>query len=80
MWTKIDSMFDVLTFFVEKIEKNETTIIDWLNWDEKIKMIIEFNSRMCFFVEDSVDLLIDYFVDISSKISTKNDFSRFFLI
>jgi hypothetical protein len=25
---EIDSMFDVLTLFVEKIEKNKTTIID----------------------------------------------------
>ncbi len=41
-------MFDVLILFVERIEKNETTIINWLNWDEEIKMIIEFNSKICF--------------------------------
>ncbi len=74
---EIDSMFDVLTLFVEKIEKNKTTIIDWLNWDEKIKMIIEFNSRICHFVEDLIDSKINHFADLF-EISTRNDSSRFF--
>jgi hypothetical protein len=43
-------------------------------------MIIEFNSKIYFFVEDFIDLMIDHFVDILFKISTKNDSSRFFLI
>jgi hypothetical protein len=42
-------------------------------------MIIEFNSKTYFFVENSIDLKIDRFVDLF-KISTKNDSSRFFLI
>jgi hypothetical protein len=43
-------------------------------------MIIEFHSKACFFVENSIDLMIDRFADISFKISTKSDSSRFFLI
>ncbi len=72
-------MLDVLILFVEKIEKNETAVINWLSWDEKIKMIIEFNSRICLFVEDSIDSEVDRFADLF-EISTKNDSSRFFLI
>jgi hypothetical protein len=72
-------MLDVLTLFVERVEESETTMT-WLSWDEKIRMIIEFDSKACFFVEDSIDSVIDRFADISLKISTKNDSSRFFLI
>ncbi len=73
-------MLDVLTFSIERIEKNETTIADWLSWDEKIKMIIEFDSKACLFVEDLIDSKIDRFADVLFEISTKNDSSRFFLI
>jgi hypothetical protein len=72
-------MLNVLTFSVERIEKSETTVTDWLSWDEKIKMIIEFDSRACLFVEDSIDSEIDCFADLS-EISTRSDSSRFFLI
>ncbi len=43
-------------------------------------MIIEFNSMICFFVEDLINSMIDYFVNALFEISTKNDFWRFFLI
>jgi hypothetical protein len=43
-------------------------------------MIIELNSMICFFVENSIDSKIDRFVDALFEISTKNDSSRFFLI
>ncbi len=42
-------------------------------------MIIEFDSKACFFVEDPIDSKIDRFADLS-EISAKNDSSRFFLI
>jgi hypothetical protein len=42
-------------------------------------MIIEFNSRIYFFVENSIDSKIDRFVDLF-EISTRNESSRFFLI
>jgi hypothetical protein len=42
-------------------------------------MIIEFNLRICFFVEDSIESKIDRFADLF-EISTKDDSSRFFLI
>jgi hypothetical protein len=88
-------MLDVLTLFVERIEESETTVIDWLSWNEKIKMItefdsrtclfaedsiVEFDSRACLFVESSIDSMIDRFTDISFEISTRSDSSRFFLI
>jgi hypothetical protein len=41
-------------------------------------MIIEFDFKICFFVESMIDFMIDRFVDVSEM--TKNDFSRFFLI
>jgi hypothetical protein len=72
-------MLDVLILSVEKIEESETAITDWLSWDEEIRMIIEFDSKACLFVEDSIDSKIDRFADLF-KISTKNDSSRFFLI
>ena len=71
-------MLDVLTLFVEKIEKSETTMIDWLSWDEDMKMIIEFNFKACFFVENMIESMIDRFVDVSEML--RNDFFRFFLI
>ncbi len=71
-------MLDVLTFFVERLEENETTIIDWLNWDESMRMIIEFDFRTYLFVEDMTESMIDRFVDVSKM--NKDDFSRFFLI
>ncbi len=42
-------------------------------------MIIEFDSKACLFVEDSIDSMIDHFVDISSEILTRSDSLRFFL-
>ncbi len=42
-------------------------------------MIIEFDSKAYFFVEDSIDSKTDHFVDLF-EISTKDDSSRFFLI
>jgi hypothetical protein len=80
-------MLDVLTFFVERIVKNETTTTDWLNWDEDMKMIIEFDFRVYFFVEsfriyffveNMIESMIDRFVDVSKM--KKNDSSRFFFI
>jgi hypothetical protein len=71
-------MLDVFTFAVESIEKSETTSVDWSSWDENMKMIIEFDFRICFFVEDMIDFVIDCFVDVSEM--KKNDFFRFFLI
>jgi hypothetical protein len=68
-------MSDVLILSVERVEESETTMIDWLSWDEEIRMIIEFDSRICLFVEDSIDSETDRF-----EISTRNDSSRFFLI
>jgi hypothetical protein len=68
-------MSNVLIFSVERVEESETTMIDWLSWSEKIRMIIEFNSKACLFVEDSINSEIDRF-----EISTKDDSSRFFLI
>ncbi len=73
-------MLDVLTFAVKSAEKNKTTMIDSLSWDESIRIIIEFDSMTCLFVADSIDSMIDRFADISSEISTKSDSSRFFLI
>jgi hypothetical protein len=43
-----------------------------------MRMIIEFDSMTCLFVEDLIDSMIDRFADI--ELSTKNDSSRFFLI
>jgi hypothetical protein len=71
-------MLDVLIFAVNNIEKNETTTIDWLNWDEDMKMIIEFDFKACFFVEIIIDSIIDHFVDVSEM--KRNDSFRFFLI
>ncbi len=73
-------MLDVLAFAVKSAEENETTMIDSLNWDEDMRMIIEFDSMICLFVENSIDSMIDRFVDVLFEISTINDFSRFFLI
>jgi hypothetical protein len=56
-------MLDVLTLFVEKVKKSETTMT-WLSWNEKIRMIIEFDSKICFFVEDLIDSMINRFADI----------------
>jgi hypothetical protein len=72
-------MLDVLILSVEKVEKSETTMT-WLNWDEEIRVIIEFDSKACFFVENSIDSMTDRFADILFKVSTRSDFSRFFLI
>jgi hypothetical protein len=58
-------MLDVLTFAVESTEKSETTAVDWLNWDEDMKMIIEFDFKDCLFVENMIDSMIDCFVDVS---------------
>ncbi len=73
-------MLDVLTSAVKSVEKSEATAVDWLNWDENMRMIIEFDSMTCLFVENSIDSMIDRFVDTLSEISTKSDSSRFFLI
>jgi hypothetical protein len=73
-------MLDVLTSAMKSAKKNETTMMNSLNWNEDMRMIIKFDSMTCFFVENSIDLMIDRFVDISFEISTKNDSSRFFLI
>ncbi len=75
---EIDLMLDVFTFAVESIEESETTSIDWSNWDEDMRMIIEFDFKTCFFVESMIDFVIDRFVDVSEMKS--NDFFRFFLI
>ncbi len=72
-------MLDVLTLSVERIQKSETAVADWLSWHEEISMIIEFDSRTCLFVEDSIDSETDRFADLF-EISTKDDSSRFFLI
>jgi hypothetical protein len=58
-------MFDVFIFAVENTKKNETTSADWLNWDENMRMIIEFDFRICLFVENMIDSMIDRFVDVS---------------
>ncbi len=72
-------MLDVLILVVEITEKSETTTtIDWLNWDENMRMIIEFDFRTCFFVEEKNDSRTDRFVDISEV--KRDDSSRFFLI
>ncbi len=73
-------MLDVLNSAVKSAEMSETTTVDWLNWDEDIRMIIEFDSMICLFVESSIDSKIDCFVDALFEISTRSDFSRFFLI
>jgi hypothetical protein len=73
-------MLDVLNSAVKSVEMSETTTVDWLSWDEDIKMIIEFNSMICLFVEDSIDLKINRFVNALFEILTKNDSSRFFFI
>jgi hypothetical protein len=70
-------MLSVLISAVEKIEKNKTTTIDWLNWNEKMRMITKFDFRVYFFVESIIDSMIDRFVD---EISTIEDFFRFSLI
>ncbi len=71
-------MFDVFTLAVESTEESETTSTDWSNWDENMRMIIEFDFRTCLFVEDMIDFVIDRFVDVSKM--KKNDSFRFFLI
>jgi hypothetical protein len=43
-----------------------------------MKMIIEFNSKICLFVENMINSMIDNFVDVSEM--KENDFFRFFLI
>ncbi len=73
-------MLDVLTSAVKNVEKSQTTTVDWLSWDEDIRMIIEFDSMTCFFVENLIDSMIDHFADVLFEISTKNNSSRFFLI
>jgi hypothetical protein len=42
-------------------------------------MIIEFDWKVCFFVENLIDSKIDRFADLF-EISTRSDSSRFFLI
>jgi hypothetical protein len=69
-------MLDVFIFVVESTEKNETTSVDC--WNENMKMIIEFDFKICFFVEDMIDLMINRFINVSKM--KKNDFFRFFLI
>jgi hypothetical protein len=71
-------MLDVLNSAVKNVEMSETIAIDC--WNESIKMIIKFDSMICFFVENSINSKIDRFADVLFEISTKNDFSRFFLI
>ncbi len=68
---EIDSMFDVLTSDDERIEKNEATKTDWLNWDEEIKIVIEFDFDACFFVEISIDSMTNRFVDILFEFSAE---------
>jgi hypothetical protein len=41
-------MLDVLIFAVNNTEESETTTINWLNWDENMKMIIEFDFKFVF--------------------------------
>ncbi len=71
-------MLDVLNSAVKNVEMNETTAVDC--WDEDIRMIIEFDSMTCLFVENSIDLKIDHFADSLFEIWTKNVSSRFLLI
>jgi hypothetical protein len=76
----MNSMLDVLNSVVKNVEMSEMTTINWLNWDKDIKLIIEFDTMIYFFVENSINSKIDRFVDVLFEISSKNDFSRFFLI
>jgi hypothetical protein len=77
---EIDSMLNVLTSAVKSTEKSETITINWLSWDENIRMIIKFDSIIYLFIENLIDSIIDHFVDVLLEISIENDFSRFFLI
>jgi hypothetical protein len=70
-------MLNVLILIVERIEKSETTTVDWFDWDEAMRMITKFDFRACFFVENITDLMIDRFVD---EISTVDDSSSRFLL
>jgi hypothetical protein len=70
-------MLSVLILAVEKVEKSETTTIDWLSWDEAMRMITKFDFKDCFFVENIIDSMINRFVD---EISTIDNFFRFSLI
>jgi hypothetical protein len=43
-----------------------------------MKMIIEFDFKVYFFVENMIESMIDHFIDVSKM--KKNDSFRFFLI
>jgi hypothetical protein len=70
-------MLSMLIFAVEKIEASKTMTINWLSWNEKMKIITKFDFKIYFFVENIINAMINCFVD---EISTIDVFFRFSLI